>query len=87
MDVEKRPLLADIRSRSPRCDAPTNRVDRVARAKAKDSPTVLRQFVTRTQSIYRLDCYDYLSPQELDRHDASQEAQAAQVTAQAREQR
>lgn len=59
---------------TPRCDKPAFDVDRVACAKAKESPEALRRFIARTQSIHMLYFWDYMSESELDRHHARQQA-------------
>jgi hypothetical protein len=53
---------------TPRCDAPIFPVDRVACAKAKESPEALRRFIERTQSIHMLYFGDYMSESELEQH-------------------
>lgn len=55
---------------TPRCDDPTFPVDRVACAKAKESPEALRRFIERTQSIHMLYFWDYMSEADLERHHA-----------------
>ena len=52
---------------SPRCDEPRNRVDVAACEKAKQSPEALRRYVARTQVLYQLYFYDYMTPEEVDR--------------------
>jgi hypothetical protein len=53
---------------TPRCEAPAFPVDRVACAKAKESPEALRRFIERTQSIHMLYFGDYMSDSELEQH-------------------
>ncbi len=67
-------LVASDAFAAPRCEAPTDRVDRIACAKAKEGPDALRRFVSRTQSIYSLYFWDYMSESDLDRHYARHQA-------------
>jgi hypothetical protein len=68
---------------TPRCDNPTFPVDRVACAKAKDSPEALRRFIERTQSIHMLYFWDYMSEADLERHHARRQAPDRQLAREA----
>ena len=57
-----------------RCGAPRNQVDRRAEA-AREGPDALRRFIWRTQGIYRLYFYDYMTADDIDRYHARQDAQ------------
>jgi hypothetical protein len=70
---------------TPRCDNPTFPVDRVACAKAKESPEALRRFIERTQSIHMLYFWDYMSEADLERHHARRQVPAREATARAQD--
>jgi hypothetical protein len=73
-------FAASVAQATPRCENPSFAVDRVACAKAKESPESLRRFITRTQSIYSLYFWDYMSERELERHHARRQAPDQQPT-------
>jgi len=68
-------LVASTAIAAPRCDAPGSLADRRACDVAKQGPDALRRFIHRTQSIYGLYFWDYMSPAEIERHYARQQAQ------------
>ena len=57
-----------------RCDAPRNHVDRRACEAARESPDALRRFIWRTQGIYRLYFFDYMTADDIVRYYARQDA-------------
>ena len=61
-------IVSNAFATTKRCQAPGSIADRVACEKAKESPEALRRFVARTQSIYGLYYWDYMSAADLDRH-------------------
>jgi hypothetical protein len=62
-----------------RCDAPQTYVDLMACEQARQSPERLRRYVERTRALYHLYYWDYITPEQVDRHRAT--AQAAPATA------
>ena len=70
-------LIASTAVAAPRCEAPRlSVVDRRACDKAKEGPDALRRFISRTQSIYALYFWDYMSPSDLERYYARQQMAA-----------
>jgi hypothetical protein len=67
-------LASNSFAAAPRCETPRTRMDLVACEKAKESPTALRRYVTRTQALYQLYYWDYITPEEIDRYYARQQA-------------
>jgi hypothetical protein len=67
-----------------RCDAPQTYVDRVACEKAGQSPESLRRYVERTRALYHLYYWDYITPEQVDRHRASAQAPATALADSAR---
>jgi hypothetical protein len=61
---------ANVAIATPRCEAPSAPVDRIACAKAKESPDALRRYIARTQSIHALYFWDYMSEDELNAYHA-----------------
>ena len=61
-------FLSTVAIATPRCENPTNSVDRTACAKAKESPAALRRYIALTSSIHQLNFEDYMSEAELEQH-------------------
>jgi hypothetical protein len=57
-----------------RCDAPRNHVDRRACEAVREGPAALRHFIWRTQGIYRLYFFDYMTDDDIDRYHAREDA-------------
>ncbi len=74
-------LISSNATAATRCEAPTSRVDRVACEKAKEGPDALRRFVQRTQSIYGLYFWDYMTAVDLERHYARQQVRPPEQAA------
>jgi hypothetical protein len=62
--------LSPVATATPRCEKPSNSVDRIACAKAKESPEALRRYIAKTSSIHQLEFSDYMSDAELEQHRA-----------------
>lgn len=60
-------VLASAATAASRCDAPRDRIDRTACAKAAESSTALRHYVERTRGIYQLYFWDYTTPAQIER--------------------
>lgn len=74
-------LTASAAQATARCETPTHPVDRVACAKAKESPEALRRYIQRTQPIYMLYFWDYMSEADLERYHARRQTQTRDVDA------
>jgi hypothetical protein len=61
---------------APRCEPPNLPGERMACEKAKESPESLRRFIERTQSVYSLYFWDYMSEADLDKRAAQRQAQS-----------
>jgi hypothetical protein len=61
---------------TPRCEPPNLPGERMACEKAKESPESLRRFIERTQSIYSLYFWDYMSEADLNKRAAQRQAQS-----------
>lgn len=61
---------------TPRCEPPNLPGERMACEKAKESPESLRRFIERTQSVYSLYFWDYMSEADLDKRAAQRQAQS-----------
>jgi hypothetical protein len=72
-------LLATTAFAQTRCATPDLPGERMACLKAKESPDALRRFIDRTQSIYGLLFYDYISQADLNKRVAQRQPQAAPV--------
>ncbi len=70
-------LLASSGFAATRCAAPADHVDRAACAKAKESPDALRHYVERTQALYQLYFWDYITPEDVDRYHAQSSVRAS----------
>jgi hypothetical protein len=72
-------LAAPVQAQdTPRCRSPETAGDRAACEKARQGPEALRRFVQRTQPTLMLHFWDYMSPNEVDRHRAQQQQQRAE---------
>jgi hypothetical protein len=58
-----------------RCDAPRDHADRRACEAAREGPDALRRFISRTQSIYGLYFFDYMTSDDIARHVARRDAE------------
>lgn len=61
---------------TPRCEPPNLPGERMACEKAKESPESLRRFIERTQSVYSLYFWDYMSEADLDKRAAQRQARS-----------
>jgi hypothetical protein len=69
-------LVTTAAGATPRCETPNLPGERMACAKAKESPESLRRFIERTQAIYSLYFWDYMSEADLDKRAAQRQAQS-----------
>jgi hypothetical protein len=69
-------LAATAAVAATRCESPNLPGERMACAKAKESPDALRMFIYRTRAIYSLYFWDYMSEGELVKNTAQRQAQA-----------
>jgi hypothetical protein len=63
-----------------KCDAPSNRIDRAACEKAKESPSALRQYVQRMRAITSLYFPDYVNEAQARAWEASRLKQLQPLT-------
>lgn len=61
---------------TPRCEPPNLPGERMACEKARESPESLRRFIERTQSIYSLYFWDYMSEADLDKRTAQRQTES-----------